>query len=238
MVPGTDYALENLAEAQEKALEIGFPLLIKAAMGGGGKGMRVVRDATELKEQMPLAIGEAKAAFGDGSVLERYIEQPRHIEIQILADRQGNVLHLFERDCSIQRRHQKVVEESPAQGLKQETREALGKAAIAIAKACAYEGAGTVEFIMDKEQRFYFLEVNTRLQVEHPVTEMITGIDLVKEQIKIARGEKLSFTQDDSNSRTCHRIKGICRRSCKQLLTQYRESKYVFSSLRKRHKSG
>jgi acetyl/propionyl-CoA carboxylase alpha subunit len=126
LVPGTDYALENLAEAQEKALEIGFPLLIKAAMGGGGKGMRVVRDATELKEQMPLAIGEAKAAFGDGSVfLERYIEQPRHIEIQILADRQGNVLHLFERDCSIQRRHQKVVEESPAQGLKQETREAL-----------------------------------------------------------------------------------------------------------------
>jgi len=198
MVPGIDKAIEDVEKAISIAEDIGFPILIKASAGGGGKGMRVVNNAEELPEQMARAISEAKSSFGDGSVfIEKYVTSPRHIEIQVLADGHGNVVYLFERDCSIQRRHQKVVEEAPSAVLTPEIRNAMGEAAVNVAKACDYEGAGTVEFLLDDDMKFYFLEMNTRLQVEHPVSEMITGIDLVEQQIKVARGEKLSFTQDD-----------------------------------------
>lgn len=198
MVPGIDEAIEDITLAKKIAAEIGYPVLIKASAGGGGKGMRVVVKETDLKEQMERATSEAKAAFGDGAVfIEKYVNSPRHIEIQVLADNFGNTVHLFERECSIQRRHQKVVEESPSSVLTPEIRKAMGEAAVMVAKSCNYTSTGTVEFLLDDKLNFYFLEMNTRLQVEHPVTEMITGIDLVEEQIKIARGEKLSFTQDD-----------------------------------------
>ncbi len=198
MVPGIDEAITDPKKAKMIAKEIGFPILIKASAGGGGKGMRVVESEDVLEEQMNRAISEALSAFGDGSVfIEKYISSPRHIEIQVLADSHGNVVHLFERECSIQRRHQKVVEEAPSAVLTPELRERMGEAAIKVAKSCNYEGAGTVEFLLDSDNNFYFLEMNTRLQVEHPVTECITGVDLVAEQIKVARGEKLSFTQDD-----------------------------------------
>jgi len=198
MVPGIDEAITDPKKAIMIAKEIGFPILIKASAGGGGKGMRVVESEEVLEEQMNRAISEALSAFGDGSVfIEKYISSPRHIEIQVLADSHGNVVHLFERECSIQRRHQKVVEEAPSAVLTPELRERMGEAAIKVAKSCNYEGAGTVEFLLDSLNNFYFLEMNTRLQVEHPVTECITGVDLVAEQIKVARGEKLSFTQDD-----------------------------------------
>ena len=198
MVPGIDEAITDPKKAIMIAKEIGFPILIKASAGGGGKGMRVVESEDVLEEQMNRAISEALSAFGDGSVfIEKYISSPRHIEIQVLADSHGNVVHLFERECSIQRRHQKVVEEAPSAVLTPELRERMGEAAIKVAKSCNYEGAGTVEFLLDSLNNFYFLEMNTRLQVEHPVTECITGVDLVAEQIKVARGEKLSFTQDD-----------------------------------------
>lgn len=198
MVPGTDEAIADAAEALEVAKEIGFPLLIKASAGGGGKGMRIVENEHELESQMLRAISEAENAFGDGSVfVERYVTGPRHIEIQVLADTHGNVVHLFERECSIQRRHQKVVEEAPSAVLTPELRAQMGKSAVDVAKACNYVGAGTVEFLLDAQKNYYFLEMNTRLQVEHPVTEMITGVDLVREQINIARGEVLSFKQED-----------------------------------------
>ncbi len=198
MVPGTESALEDATEAITIADSIGYPILIKASAGGGGKGMRVVESAADVEEQMKRAISEAKSAFGDGSVfIEKYITSPRHIEIQILADRHGNVLHLFERECSIQRRHQKVVEEAPSAVLTPELRERMGKAAADVARSCDYEGAGTVEFLLDDDYNFYFLEMNTRLQVEHPVTEMITGLDLVEQQIKVAQGEVLSMKQED-----------------------------------------
>lgn len=198
MVPGIEEAITDVALAKKIAQEIGFPILIKAAAGGGGKGMRVVDNIEELPEQMDRAISEAKSAFGDGSVfIEKYVGSPRHIEIQILADTHGNVVHLFERECSVQRRHQKVVEEAPSVVLTPEKRKAMGEAAVKVAKACDYVGAGTVEFLLDENANFYFLEMNTRLQVEHPVSELIAGVDLVEQQVKIARGEKLSFTQDD-----------------------------------------
>ena len=198
MVPGIDEAITDPKKAKVIAKEIGFPILIKASAGGGGKGMRVVESEDVLEEQMNRAISEALSAFGDGSVfIEKYISSPRHIEIQVLADSHGNVVHLFERECSIQRRHQKVVEEAPSAVLTAQLRERMGEAAIKVAKSCNYEGAGTVEFLLDSDNNFYFLEMNTRLQVEHPITEYITGVDLVAEQIKVARGEKLSFTQDD-----------------------------------------
>lgn len=198
MVPGIDEAVTDVAYASKIADEIGYPILIKASAGGGGKGMRVVEKAADIKEQMQRAISEAESAFGDGSVfIEKYVGSPRHIEIQVLADSHGNVVHLFERECSVQRRHQKVVEEAPSSVLTPEIRKNMGEAAVRVAKACDYLGAGTVEFLLDENKNFYFLEMNTRLQVEHPVTELITGIDLVEEQIKIARGEALSFTQDD-----------------------------------------
>jgi acetyl/propionyl-CoA carboxylase alpha subunit len=198
LVPGTDEAISDLDKALETAKEIGFPILIKASAGGGGKGMRVVERAEDFEEQMNFAVSEAIASFGDGSVfIERYVASPRHIEIQILADNHGNVVYLFERECSIQRRHQKVVEEAPSCILTPSKRQAMGECAVAIAKACNYSGAGTVEFLVDEQLNFYFLEMNTRLQVEHPVTEYITGLDLVKEQIKVAKNESLSFNQND-----------------------------------------
>lgn len=198
MVPGIDEAITDVALAKKIAAEVGYPVLIKASAGGGGKGMRIVEKEADLQEQMERAISEATSSFGDGSVfIEKYVSSPRHVEIQVLADQYGNTVHLFERECSIQRRHQKVVEESPSSILTPEIRKRMGEAAVMVAKSCQYTSTGTVEFLMDDKLNFYFLEMNTRLQVEHPVTEMITGIDLVEEQIKIARGEKLSFTQDD-----------------------------------------
>jgi len=198
MVPGVDHAVEDVKEAVRIAKKIGFPVLIKASAGGGGKGMRMVESEDMVEEQMGLAISEAESAFGDGSVfIEKFVTKPRHIEIQILGDKHGNIVHLYERECSIQRRHQKVVEEAPSTVLTDDLRDRMGKAACDVARSCNYDGVGTVEFLLDENNDFYFLEMNTRLQVEHPVTEMITGIDLVKEQIKVARGEKLSFSQND-----------------------------------------
>lgn len=198
LVPGVDEAITDVAVAAEIAKEIGFPVLIKASAGGGGKGMRIVENHEEFESQMDRAVSEAVSAFGDGAVfVEKYVASPRHIEIQILADKHGNVVHLFERECSIQRRHQKVVEEAPSSVLTPELREKMGSSACDVARACQYVGAGTVEFLLDENLNYYFLEMNTRLQVEHPVTEMITGKDLVKEQVFIARGEKLSFSQED-----------------------------------------
>lgn len=198
MVPGLDKAIDDIAKAKKIADEIGYPILIKASAGGGGKGMRTVSKPDEFEEQMERAVSEAQSAFGDGSVfIEKYVSSPRHIEIQVLADSYGNTVHLFERECSIQRRHQKVVEEAPSSFLDDILRHKMGEAAVMVAKSCNYEGAGTVEFLMDENRNFYFLEMNTRLQVEHPVTEMITGIDLVEQQIRVARGEKLAFTQSD-----------------------------------------
>jgi len=198
MVPGTEEAISDIVEAKKCAVEIGFPILIKAAAGGGGKGMRIVENIESFEEQMQLAVSEATSAFGDGSVfIERYLTSPRHIEIQVLGDTHGNIVHLFERECSVQRRHQKVIEEAPSSVLTPEIRRKMGRCAVDVARSCAYTGAGTVEFMLDENMNFYFLEMNTRLQVEHPVTEMITGIDLVKEQIRIARGEAISFKQSD-----------------------------------------
>lgn len=198
LVPGTEEAISDHNEARIIAENIGFPVLIKASAGGGGKGMRIVENSGEFEEQLQLAISEATSAFGDGSVfIERYVSSPRHIEIQVMADTHGNCVYLFERDCSIQRRHQKVIEEAPSKILSPEMRKAMGECAVRVAQACNYVGAGTVEFLVDEKLNFYFLEMNTRLQVEHPVTELITGKDLVKEQIRVARGEKLSFAQED-----------------------------------------
>ncbi|PRX50682.1 acetyl-CoA carboxylase biotin carboxylase subunit [Salegentibacter salegens] len=198
MVPGIDEAITDPEKARKIAKEIGFPILIKASAGGGGKGMRIVENEKDLEDQMKRAISEAESAFGDGSVfIEKYVSSPRHIEIQVLADSHGNYIHLFERECSIQRRHQKVVEEAPSVVLDSKLRKQMGKAAVKVAKACDYVGAGTVEFLFDESQNFYFLEMNTRLQVEHPVTEYITGVDLVEQQIRIARGEKLRLLQED-----------------------------------------
>jgi acetyl-CoA carboxylase biotin carboxylase subunit len=198
LVPGTDEAITDISEAKKVAAKIGFPILIKASAGGGGKGMRMVESENDFEEQMNRAVSEAISSFGDGAVfIEHYVRSPRHIEIQILGDTHGNVVHLFERECSVQRRHQKVIEEAPSSILTPEIRNEMGRCAIEIGKACNYVGAGTVEFLLDEKKNFYFLEMNTRLQVEHPVTEFITGLDLVKEQIKIARGEKISFSQND-----------------------------------------
>lgn len=198
LVPGTAEAIDDIGQAKKVAAEIGYPVLIKASAGGGGKGMRVVERAEDFEEQMERAVSEATSAFGDGAVfIEKYVTQPRHIEFQIFGDQHGNVVHLFERECSVQRRHQKVVEEAPSSVLTPELRKRMGKAAINVGKSCGYYGAGTVEFILDSQLNFYFLEMNTRLQVEHPVTEMVTGIDLVKLQIKVAQGEKIPFKQDD-----------------------------------------
>jgi len=198
MIPGSVGAIKDLNEAISVAKATGFPLLIKASAGGGGKGMRLVERLEDVEEQMKMAMSEAKSAFGDDAVfIEKFASGPRHIEIQIMADNYGNVVYLFERECSIQRRHQKVIEEAPSSILTPALRKEMGECAVNVAKACNYSGAGTVEFLVDDAMKFYFLEMNTRLQVEHPVTELITGLDLVKEQIKVARGEKLTYTQED-----------------------------------------
>lgn len=198
LVPGTSEPISDIVAAKKISKEIGYPILIKASAGGGGKGMRVVESESDFENQMERAISEATSAFGDGSVfIEKYVTQPRHIEFQIFGDQHGNVVHLFERECSIQRRHQKVIEEAPSSVLTPELRNKMGEAAVNVAKAANYYNAGTVEFIVDENKDFYFLEMNTRLQVEHPVTEMITGLDLVKLQIKVAEGEKLPFAQNE-----------------------------------------
>ncbi len=197
-VPGSKGLLSNVDEAYKLADDIGYPVIIKATAGGGGRGMRLVENANNLEKMFKAAQGEAEAAFGnDGLYMEKFIKKPRHVEIQILADRSGNVVHLGERDCSVQRRHQKLLEESPSPAINTELRKKMGNAAIAAAKSIGYEGAGTVEFLVDDNNNFYFMEMNTRIQVEHPVTEMVTGVDLIAEQIKIASGEDLEFNQDD-----------------------------------------
>ena len=196
-VPGSNGLLRNEEEALTLAGNMGYPVMIKATAGGGGRGMRLVRDETDLVRMYQAAQGEAEAAFGNGGVyLEKFVENPRHIEFQIIADSHGNVIHLGERDCSIQRRHQKLLEEAPSAVLSPELRQKMGDAAVRAAKSINYVGAGTVEFLLDKSGDFYFMEMNTRIQVEHPVTEVVTGIDLIAEQIRVAQGEKLRFTQD------------------------------------------
>lgn len=198
LVPGMDEPINDIAKAKKVANDIGYPVMIKASAGGGGKGMRIVNDPKDFEEQMDRAMSEARNSFGNDEVfIEKFISSPKHIEVQVLGDQHGNIIHLFERECSIQRRHQKVIEEAPSALLTPERRKEIGEAAVNVAKSCDYYGAGTVEFIADENLDFYFLEMNTRLQVEHPVTELITGVDLVKEQIKIANGEKLSFAQED-----------------------------------------
>jgi acetyl-CoA carboxylase biotin carboxylase subunit len=196
VIPGSDGVVETLEQAREIANEIGYPIMLKAAAGGGGKGMRMVRNDEELENAWQTARAEAEAAFGNPAVyIEKFIEKPRHIEIQILADEHGNVIHLGERDCSIQRRHQKLIEESPSPIVTPELREAMGQAAVKGAKSVKYRNAGTIEFLVDKDGNFYFMEMNTRIQVEHPVTEMVYGIDIVREQVRIASGEKLGIKQ-------------------------------------------
>ncbi|MBR8659210.1 MULTISPECIES: acetyl-CoA carboxylase biotin carboxylase subunit [Brevibacillus] len=197
-VPGTDGLIEDIDDAIRTANEIGYPVMVKATAGGGGRGMRVAVNDEDLEKAIRQAQSEAKTAFGNpGVYLEKFVEGPRHVEIQIMADKYGNVVYLGERDCSIQRRHQKLIEEAPSPALSEELRKQMGEAAVAAAKAVNYHGAGTVEFLVDKYGQFYFMEMNTRIQVEHPVTELVTGIDLIKEQILVAAGQPLSFSQDD-----------------------------------------
>lgn len=198
VVPGTEGAVEDIDEARRIAEEIGYPVMIKAAAGGGGKGMRIAHNPHDLEKALQTAKAEAEAAFGNPAVyLEKYVEEPRHIEFQILADHYGNIIYLGERDCSLQRRNQKLVEEAPSPALTPELRRKMGEMAVRAAQAVGYTNAGTVEFLLDKHNNFYFIEMNTRIQVEHPVTEMVTGIDLVKEQIRIAAGEPLAWRQED-----------------------------------------
>ncbi len=198
VVPGSEGALKGQEEALKVAEDIGYPVIVKASFGGGGRGMRIAEDASQLEQAMQTASSEAESAFGSAEVyLEKYVEDPRHIEFQILADEHGNVVHLGERDCSIQRRHQKLIEEAPSPAIEPELREEMGQAAVRAAEGVDYHNAGTVEMLLDKHNNYYFIEMNTRIQVEHPVTEMITGIDIIKEQIRIAEGEELGYSQED-----------------------------------------
>jgi acetyl-CoA carboxylase biotin carboxylase subunit len=206
-VPGSDGAVETPAEALRFAREVGFPVLIKASAGGGGKGMRVAKDESDLAANFTAAKTEAAAAFGNDTVyLEKYLARPRHVEIQVLADSHGNAVHLYERDCSIQRRHQKLIEEAPSPALTAETRTAMGEAAIKLVRAVGYENAGTIEFLLDTDGRFYFMEMNTRVQVEHPVTEQVTGVDVIKEQIRIAAGLKMKHARQEDITLRGHAI--------------------------------
>ncbi len=198
VVPGSPGAINSAEEGRQFAAEVGYPVLIKAAAGGGGKGMRVAENEAGLETALSQAKTEAEAAFGNGEVyIEKFIDKPRHVEVQVLADQHGNVVHLGERDCSTQRRHQKLIEESPAPNLPQAARDAICEAAVRMVKHADYTNAGTVEFIVDKDNNFYFIEVNARIQVEHPVSEMVTGIDLIKSQIAVASGEPLPFKQEE-----------------------------------------
>lgn len=202
IVPGTDCNLENLEEVRQVAVQLGFPVMLKASAGGGGKGLRLVTDERELESAFRTAQSEAQNAFNDASLyLEKYVEHPRHIEIQILGDTHGNLIHLGERECTLQRRHQKVMEESPSTFISESLRQQMGETAVAIGRIAGYTSAGTVEFLVDSDRNFYFLEMNTRLQVEHPVTELVLGIDLVKEQIRVAAGERLSWEQREIQQR-------------------------------------
>ncbi|MBN1192301.1 MAG: acetyl-CoA carboxylase biotin carboxylase subunit [Coriobacteriia bacterium] len=206
-VPGSEGAVETYGEALSFAREVGFPVLIKAAAGGGGKGMRVARDESELEANMTAAKTEAAAAFGDDTVyIEKYLLRPRHVEFQVLADSLGNAVHLFERDCSVQRRHQKLIEEAPSPAVTPELRQTMGEAALKAVRAVGYESAGTVEFLLDTDGRFYFMEMNTRVQVEHPVTEQVTGVDIIREQIRIASGERMKHAEQSSVELRGHAI--------------------------------
>lgn len=227
VVPGSDGVIKNVAEAKRVAQEIGVPVIIKATAGGGGRGMRIVRDIDEFDKAFNTASSEAESAFGNGGVyIEKYLEQPRHIEIQLLGDKYGNVIHLGERDCSVQRRHQKLIEESPSPAVNEELREAIGNAAVKGAKSVKYLGAGTIEFLMDKHKNFYFMEMNTRIQVEHCVTEMVTGVDLIKEQINIANGKRLSVKKVKING---HSIE--CRLNAEDPNHDFRPSPGKITSL-------
>jgi acetyl-CoA carboxylase biotin carboxylase subunit len=202
VVPGSESTLESEEEVISAAVKIGFPVMLKAAAGGGGKGMRLVESEREVRAGARAARSEAKSAFGDDRIyVERFVDSPRHVEVQVLGDKHGNVVHVYERECSIQRRHQKVIEESPSPALDAKTREAMGKVAVQAAKAVDYVGAGTIEFLVDSKRNFYFLEMNTRIQVEHPITEMVTGVDLVRTQIEVAAGAPLPFRQKDIHQR-------------------------------------
>ena len=229
VIPGSDGVVENAEKAKEVAKRLGYPVMVKASAGGGGKGIRIVRSEDELEDAYESAKSETKAAFGDDTMyMEKVIENARHIEIQILGDEHGNVIHLGERDCSLQRRNQKVLEESPSPVLPEETRKAMGEAAVRAAKAVGYKSAGTIEFLYDREGKFYFMEMNTRIQVEHPVTETVTGIDLIKEQIKIADGQPLSYKQKDIKING-HAIE--CRINAENPLLNFRPSPGVITDL-------
>ncbi|ONI39632.1 acetyl-CoA carboxylase biotin carboxylase subunit [Candidatus Epulonipiscium fishelsonii] len=222
VVPGSDGIVRDVRSAKQLVKKIGYPIIIKAVAGGGGRGMRLVWSETELKNAFLTASQEALTAFGDGSMyIEKYIQNPKHIEFQILGDTFGNIVHIGERDCTMQRRHQKLIEESPSPNMSEDMRKVMGEHAIMAAKAVNYENAGTIEFILDKDNNHYFIEMNTRIQVEHPVTEMVSNIDLIKEQIKIASGEKLKFTQDDIKLRG-HAIE--CRINAENPLLNFRPS--------------
>lgn len=202
VVPGTEQPLQSVEEAKEICNKIGYPVMLKASMGGGGKGMRLIHSEDEVEEAYNTARSESMSSFGDDTVyLEKFVEEPHHIEFQILGDNFGNAVHLFERECSIQRRNQKIVEETPSPFVTPELRQKMGEAAVAAAKAVHYKGAGTIEFLVDKHRNFYFLEMNTRLQVEHPITEEVVGVDLVKEQLRVANNEPLHFKQEDLKQR-------------------------------------
>ena len=227
VVPGSDGVIKTVAEAKKIAQEIGVPVIIKATAGGGGRGMRIVRDLDEFEKAFNMASSEAESAFGNGGVyIEKYLEQPRHIEIQLLGDKYGNVIHLGERDCSVQRRHQKLIEESPSPAVDEKLREAIGEAAVRGAKSVKYLGAGTIEFLLDKNKNFYFMEMNTRIQVEHCVTEMVTGVDLIKEQIHIANGKKISVKKVKMNG---HSIE--CRLNAEDPNHDFRPSPGKITSL-------
>jgi len=229
-VPGSEGEVENEKEALEIAREIGYPVIIKAAAGGGGRGMRVAHNDVSLQGGLRQAQAEAENAFKNSAVyIEKYVELGRHVEVQVLADRHGNAVHLWERDCSMQRRHQKLVEESPSPLLKAKTREALCAAAVRLVKAAEYTNAGTVEFLVDRDENFYLLEVNARIQVEHPVTELVTGIDLIKQQIRVAAGEKLPFKQEDIEQRG-HAIE--CRINAEDPSRNFAPSPGVIDELR------
>lgn len=222
VIPGTDSPILTVSAGQEAAEKIGYPVIIKAALGGGGKGMRTAFSKEEFAKAFLTAQKEAQQAFGDGTMyIERFVQNPRHIEFQILADKQGHVVHLGERDCSIQRNHQKMIEEAPSAALTESLRRQMGQAAVQAAKAARYENAGTIEFLLEKNGNFYFMEMNTRIQVEHPVTEWVTGLDLIKEQLKIAAGQPLSFTQEEVQIQG-HAIE--CRINAENPLKNFRPS--------------